>query len=174
MADQNKIKESVENVYEDGGFDQIDPTDVLDRERFKETIKSAIKHGYEQGCDDTDNSEKLFELEQKNTELNGEVSELKEQNENMEAMVDPDHYGNGNDYDIKMAIAYDLVNNCTERELEALEMLMRIKKGREYRESRIALTHPHHIDLSLCFLDLEVCTSKKNNQWGRFQIHKPS
>jgi flagellar biosynthesis/type III secretory pathway protein FliH len=47
----------------------------------------------------------------------------------------------------KQQISADLIANCTIAELEALEMLIRLKRGAAYQFSRTTVTHPDHINL---------------------------
>lgn len=52
---------------------------------------------------------------------------------------------------IKGEVLRDLARNCSVEELEALEMLMRIKKESDYRALRDGLPHEDHINFGRLF-----------------------
>lgn len=82
-----------------------------------------------------------------------EFNQLQERVEVLEIkhdeLVDPEYYGNGNECSQKLSIIYDLMDNCTIEELEALEMIMRIQKGNQYYAQRNSVPHPDNVNLNL-------------------------
>lgn len=90
-------------------------------------------------------------IEELSIERAGEAIDASDARDQLDSFIDPDHYGIGDEYHTKLAIAQDLMENCSVEEMEALEMLMRIKKGGYYRESRAGFPHPDNVNIDLCF-----------------------
>lgn len=148
------------------------------------SLKDALKIGYVAGCnqfaenlssdlsdlaDEIDDA-KLFFVN--NHELQSdEVDALNERITEIEGFVPDEHY-NGNEAGQANLIFSDLFSNCTIQELEALEMLMRIKKGDQYFASRDGVPHPDNIDLSVVFGQITIAVSKKGNQYATVLIPK--
>ena len=146
------------------------------------SLKDALKIGYIAGCnqfaenisvDLSDLAEeiddaKLFFVDDHENHTN-EVNALNEEITQIKDFV-PDERHNGSEIGQANMIFSDMISNCTIQELEALEMLMRIKKGNLYVAMRDGIPHPDNVDLNVVFGKITMAVSKKGNQYATVLI----
>jgi hypothetical protein len=147
-------------------------------------LKDALKVGYIAGCnqfaedlssdlsdlaDEIDDA-KLFFVDNHESHTD-EVDALNEEIAEIKDFV-PDDRHNGSETGQANLILSSLFSNCTVQELEALEMLMRIKKGNQYVALRDGVPHPDNVDLGILFGQITMAVSKKGNQYATVLIPK--
>lgn len=168
-----KNKESIDSYIKQLKKDHIDLLEIKFKHQPPVEVNKRGRTDHDEALDDL--AQSITEIEDRVADIiehyEERVTELEDNNEKLEALTQPDWH-NGDHEGQKKAIAADLVNNCTVQEMEALEMLMRIKHGRKYVETRAGLTHPDHIDLSVLFNKLEMAVSKKGNVYATVLIPK--
>lgn len=143
-----KNKESIDSYLKQLKKDHTDLLEIKFKHQPPVEVNKRGRTDHDEALDDL--AQSITEIEDRVADIiehyEERVTELEDNNEKLEALTQPDWH-NGDQEGYKRAIAADLINNCTVQEMEALELLMRIKHS-SYLSTR-ALPHLNNVDINV-------------------------